>query len=66
MGNRIKEAREAQNMTQTELAARSGVTRATIWALEKDRSKVTTTKTLTALANALGVSVSQILSTDEN
>lgn len=52
---RIKALREAQGMTQEELALKSGVSRATLWALERDDTKVTTTKTLMNIADALNV-----------
>lgn len=60
MGYRIKEFREAKNMTQEELSKKSNVSRATIWALESGAERTTTTKTLLKLANALGVTVDQL------
>lgn len=60
MGYKIKECREAANMSQTELSAKSGVSRATIWALERGEKKVTTTRTLMKLAKALGKTVDDI------
>lgn len=56
MGYKVREAREAVNMTQEELAEKSGVSRGTICAIEKG----TTTKTLLKLARALGTTVDQI------
>lgn len=64
MGYRIKETREKNNMTQEELAAKSGVSRATISALENGTSRATTTKTLMSIARALGVPVEEIIFTD--
>lgn len=64
MGYRIKEVREQKGITQQELAEKSGIARATIWKLETGSSEVTTTKTLVALAKALGVSVEDIFFTD--
>ena len=64
MGYRIKEVREAAKMTQAELAAKSGVSRGTISALENGTMRATTTKTLVLLALALGVSVDQIFFAD--
>lgn len=61
MGYRIKEIRERQNMTQDELSSRSGISRGTISALENGSSRSTTTKTLMCIANALGVSIEDIL-----
>ena len=55
MQYRIKEIREAAGITQEELSVKSGVSRATIWALERGENKVTTTKTLLNIADALGV-----------
>lgn len=60
MGYRIKEIREQINMSQQELIKRSGISRGTISALENGTMRATTTKTLVAIANALGVTVDQI------
>lgn len=60
MGYKVKEVRESLNMTQEELAKKSGVSRGTIAALENETTTATTTKTLSKIAQALGVSVSQI------
>ena len=60
MGYKIKEIREAKGITQEELARSSGISRVTISGLENGTERATTTKTLTALANALGVPVEQI------
>ena len=60
MGYRIKEMREKLGITQEELAKKSGVSRGTIVALENNQTTSTTTKTLSKIANALGVSVSRI------
>lgn len=60
MGYKIKEMREEQNMTQEELARKSGVSRTTIWALENNANKMASTKTLLKIAQALGKSVDQI------
>lgn len=59
MGYKIKEVRESLNLTQEQLAERSGVSRGTISALENGEP-VTTSKTLVKLAKAMGVSVDQI------
>lgn len=63
MGYRIKAAREMCGMTQTQLAEKSGVSRATICGLENGNERVTTTKTLGKLADALGVTVDELIST---
>lgn len=60
MGYKIKEYREAVNMTQEELSTASGVSRGTISALENGSERTTTMKTLLKIARALGVTVDQI------
>ena len=60
MKYRIREIREQACLTQEELAAKSGVSRATIWALECGENKVTTTKTLLNIATALGVQMDDL------
>lgn len=57
MKYKIKEIREKKRISQTELAKLSGVSRQTIISLESESNVETTTKTLRALADALGVSV---------
>ena len=64
MGYKVREAREAVNMTQEELAEKSGVSRGTICAIEKGTTRGTTTKTLLKLARALGTTVDQIFFAD--
>ena len=64
MGYKIKEVRESKNMTQEELSARSGVSRATISSLENGSSRATTTKTLMSIARALGVPVEDLIFTE--
>lgn len=60
MGYRIKEIRKQKNMSQEELAAKSGVSRTTISALENDSSKETMMSTLKKIAIALDVTMEQI------
>ena len=60
MGYKIREVREAKDMTQEQLALKSGVSRGTISALENGASRTTTTKTLVKIACALGVALDQI------
>lgn len=62
MKYRIKEYRKKERMTQQELAKRARVSRATISALENNRLKVTTTGTLSKLADALGCTVVDFIS----
>ena len=57
---KIREARKARGLTQEELAKRANVSRATIIGLENGSITVTTTETLTKIANALNKKVSEI------
>lgn len=63
MGYKIREVREAKNISQEELSQKSGVSRSIISALENGKTN-TTSKTLANIAKALGVSVDQIFYTD--
>lgn len=60
MGYRVQQLREEAGMSREELAAKSGVSRATIWALESNSDRNTTSKTLSRIARALGVSVDKL------
>ena len=60
MVSRVKEAREELNISQEELSKRSNVSRAIISGLETGTISVTSTKTLSKIANALGKKVSDI------
>ncbi len=60
MGYKIREFREKQGMTQEELSQKSGISRAVIVSLENNDATSTTTKTLHKIAQALGVSISDI------
>lgn len=60
MRYKVREIRERKGLTQEELSEKSGVSRATIWALERDENKVTTTKTLCSLAEALDVEMDEL------
>lgn len=60
---RIREIREKMGMTQEELAARSGVSRQTISALENGTERSVLSKTLVAIAEALGTTVDKIFIT---
>lgn len=60
MGYRIREIRETRGMSQSELAEKTGLTRATIWRLETGEEETTTTKTLLKIAEALGVTVAEL------
>ncbi len=61
MEYKIKHYREEQKISQAELAVKSKVSRAIISGLESGTIKVTTTETLSKIANALGKKVSDIL-----
>ena len=60
MQYRIREIRESRGISQTELADKAGVTRATIWKLETGEDEVTTTKTLLKISEALGVDAKEL------
>lgn len=60
MGSKLREARKKKKMSQSELAIASGVSRATICALESNVERSTSTKTLKKLADALGTTVESI------
>lgn len=57
---RIKELRKAAGMSTYELAAKSGVSRTTIYLLETNQNHVCMTDTLFALANALDVGIGDL------
>lgn len=61
IGQRIRELREAREMTQAELASAAGRTQEHISRIETGASVNPTTKTLTKLAAALGVSLNELL-----
>lgn len=54
MKNRVKEYREKANMTQEELAEKSGVSRTTISGFENGSISITTNTTMDKIAEALG------------
>ena len=60
MDNRLRECREIIGMTQEELSKKSGVSRATISALENGKALCVRTDTLTKLADAVEEKVSTI------
>ena len=60
MGNKIKEIRAKKGVSQEELALKSGISRTTISMLENDPSRNTSTKTMTAIAHALGSTVEKV------
>lgn len=57
----LKTIRQNMNLTQEELAEKSGVGRVTISRLETGELKETTAGTLSKLARALNVSIDQLV-----
>ena len=55
--NKLKKIREEKGLTITELARLSKVTRQTIYRLENEEDGVVNSKTLKALAAALGINI---------
>ena len=64
MGYKIKEIREQQGISQSELAEKAKVSRTIISGLESGSIKVTTTGTLLKIADALNKKVSDIFFND--
>lgn len=60
MPYKIREFRQAADLSQDDLAKLAGVSRATICGLESGNIEVTTTETLIKIARALGRKVSDI------
>lgn len=60
MSSQIRQARLGQNMTQEELAQRSGISKDIIAGLENGTVKTATADTLLQLARGLGITVKQI------
>ena len=60
MTNRLKEMRFKRMMTAADLARESGISRSTIWKIEKGRTDDITTRTMKKLADALKVPVSEV------
>ena len=60
MGSRVKEFREMRNMSQEELAEKSGISRGTISAIETGKAENATSKTLLKIAEALETTVDKI------
>ena len=56
----IRDIRKAKGITASELAEKSGVTRATIWKLETGENPIANTNTLGKLATALGVPINDL------
>ncbi len=60
METKLREIRTGKGMSQEELAEKSGVARSIISALENGKAACITTKTMQAIAGALGCRVSEI------
>ena len=60
MGFKLKKARMQRNLTQQELADKSGVSRVTIAMIENGQTRDVMASTLLKLANALDMSVSDL------
>ncbi|WP_276906665.1 helix-turn-helix transcriptional regulator [Faecalibaculum rodentium] len=60
MKNCIKDVRNEQGVSQEELAEKSGVSRRILSLLETGAAESTTTKTMQAIAKALGKESSEI------
>lgn len=65
MFEKIHDIRICKNITQEELAEKSGVSRTTIHGLETGKVKNTKTDTLGKIAVALGVSMDDLFFTDD-
>lgn len=65
MGFKIKELREKEHLSQSELAKKSGVSQNLIARLESGSLTNTTTDTLFKISKALGVKVEQIFFTND-
>lgn len=63
MEYRLKELREQANMTQQQLAEKSGVSRATITNIERETQVNVMTGTIIKLADALGVEAEELFFT---
>lgn len=57
---KIREIREEQHISQSELAEKAGISRSILGGLETGREIQTTTKTLLKIADALGVSIKDL------
>ena len=61
MENKLKTIRKEKNLSQAELAEKSGVSRATIANIERGAQVEILVGTAEKLANALNVSVSEVI-----
>jgi transcriptional regulator with XRE-family HTH domain len=65
LGQRLRATREQRGLTQAHLATRSGVTIETIWRLETGATHVPQAPTVVALAHALDVTPTWLITGDE-
>ena len=61
MENKLKTIRKAKNLSQAELAEKSGVSRATIANIERGKQVEILVGTVAKRANALDVSISEVI-----
>lgn len=61
MESKLKAIRKAKNLSQAELAERSGVSRATIANIERGKQVEVLVGTVSKLASALDVSISEVV-----
>lgn len=62
---KIRQYRELNNMTQEDLAKKSGISRVTLSGLENGTIDVTTNVTMEKIAKALNVKVSELFFNDD-
>lgn len=62
--NKLRKYREAKNLTQTELAIKSGISRTTIVDIENDNKPDVKVSTLNALSAALDTTTKDIFFND--
>lgn len=65
-GDKLKQLREEKNLTQKELALKLGVTQRTISYYENNTSKPTNIQFLTNLANILGITLDDLIDSEED
>ncbi len=64
LGKRIRELREARELTLSALATKTGITKPYLWRIERGDKTHPSLATLTKIADALGVSVADLVSDD--
>lgn len=61
LGDKVRELRKARRWSQATLGERSGVTAQTVWLLETHKLEDVKLSTLEGIADALGVSLTDLL-----